>query len=125
MYRIAVARQPPASDIRDFMDMLGPYFITNHRWKIQIRQAAKPAPIHDPATGEELAGLLKEDIKFIDASFSALEGNQILFRLDAGAEWVIYTTRKHWVEFFEEKCEVLKKEELDVDLPEFGEFMQD
>ncbi|MBI2579893.1 MAG: hypothetical protein HYW27_03250 [Candidatus Aenigmarchaeota archaeon] len=64
-------------------------------------------------------------MKSSNASFSALEGNQILFRIAISDKCTIHTTRKHWVTFFEEKFSVVSKEELDPDMPEFDEFMQD
>lgn len=124
---IKETKQAPIRDVREFMEMIGPYFVDNHRWKVHVREATKPTRFTTVTlvTGQELAALLKEDMQFICASFSALEGDQILFSITCGSEWVIHTTRKHWVEFFEEKCKIAEKTLLDPDLPEFAEFMQD
>lgn len=128
MHRLVIKEinQMPIKDVRDFMEIIGPYFIGNHRWKIHVGKATKPTRFaaETLVNGSELLEFLKEDVKFIEASFSVLEGDQILFRITVGNDYVIHTTRRHWIEFFEEKCK-LEKTELDPDMPEFVEFMQD
>ncbi|MDI6720816.1 MAG: hypothetical protein QMD85_00395 [Candidatus Aenigmarchaeota archaeon] len=124
MYRLLVID----ISIKDIMEAIGHLFTTNHTWKIHVRNASRPLPQFGKETiitGHKLYEILKEGIEFTDASFSALEGSQILFRIAASNGWVIHTTRKHWVTFFEEKFRVAEKEEMDPDLPEFDEFMQD
>ncbi len=110
--------------INDFTDVIGRLFVMNHSWKIRVRempQFQKETTIK----GRELQNLIENGIKSSDSSFSALEGDQILFRIAISDKCIIHTTRKHWVTFFEEKFSISGKEELDPDMPEFNEFMQD
>ena len=124
---IKETKQAPVRDVREFMHLLGALFIGNHKWKVRVSKASKPTPFSNETliTGHDLNELLKQDIKFEDATFSALEGDQILFRITSGSEWIVHSTRRHWIEFFEEKFKIHEKTEMDPDLPEFDEFMQD
>ena len=120
MYRIVVkeSKEGPITSMKDMTELIGPYFVDNHRWKIHV--TGEPERI---IMGPEFSGMLKKGTIFISAA--PLEGDQILFRITAGESWIIHTTRRHWMEFFQEKTNIIEKTELDTDLPEFSEFMQD
>jgi len=126
MYEIAVkeTKQGPIPTINVLMDLMGSYFVDNHRWKIVVPSMPRFAK-ETLISGREFAELLKQGIDANGASFAPLEGDQILFRVTRDESWIIHTTRRHWMEFFEEKMNIIKKSELDPDLPEFSEFMQD
>src|SRR3989344_3742014 len=94
--------------INDFTDVIGRLFVMNHSWKIRVHgmpQFQKETMIR----GRELQNLIENGIKSSDSSFSALEGDQILFRIAISDKCIIHTTRKHWVTFFEEKFSVSGK----------------
>ena len=124
---LGVGKAAPLRDVREIMELIGELFVANHRWKVQVRRADKPTPYAEEKliTGHELHDLVRQDIRFNEATFSALEGDQILFRITCGEKSVVHTTRRHWVEFFEEKFNIEEKTELDVEEPEVAEFMQD
>ena len=117
MYKLLIRKSKVATrmSVNDILDAVGYFFVINHNWKIGSEKKI---------TGHEFNDILKNS-KLLEGVFSSLEGNQILFRITTGDGYTIHTTRRHWVEFFEEKFIVEKKEELDSDAPEFSEFMQD
>ncbi len=121
MYKLLIKeiKDAHAIGMAGFLDMLGSFFVVNHAWKVSIPSV----PLYSAGKllpGRELSRVLGADMS--KASFSVMEGEQVLFKIVFGEGWAVYTMKRQWVEFLEEKCVVLKEEISD---DGFDDFMLD